>query len=76
MGVSNVTVTISVKVFRDDAGLPTCCKDFPAGDICQFCNWAGRNEIECALSGDVLGRRSGGNLEPSRSCPLWKEWPK
>ena len=73
MGASNGTVTISVKVFLDGDGLPTCCKDF---DICQFCKKAGRNEMECALTGDVLGRRRGVGLEPSRSCPLWKEWPK
>lgn len=67
------TKTITVEVFRDPDGKPTCSSDHKTGKCCglmltrkygsiDFCGWTGE-DIE----------REGGFTRPHSLCPIWKD---
>lgn len=69
------TKTITVEVFRDPDGKPTCSLVWGH----QSCQWVGSRAMGmkeiCLLTGIDLRRvpNGVGFLQPVHSCPLWKD---
>ncbi len=71
-------VLIPVIRYRDSQGNPTCAKNFPNGEICEFYRTSnfGTNE-SCGYCEVKLFRREFdgkpdmGSLIPTPDCPVW-----
>lgn len=65
--------TISVEIFVDQYGEPTCCADHIAGKTCRFLGtrYFGCVSV-CMLRGDItLTTKETGFLRPHDDCELW-----
>ena len=76
------TKTITVPVFRDPEGNPTCARNFKAGAVCQFyrtqrfgchetCVFA--KESHKGITTAMERRGETGSLIPLACCPLWSQ---
>lgn len=70
------TKTITVKVYRDKNGKPTCMSDLPAGRICQWLRVQKFGTIEiCIATDEKISRDNGGRgyTRPVLTCPIWSK---
>lgn len=71
------TVNLPVIRYRDSKGNPTCAKNFPKGEVCQFYRTArlGTEETCVFANGFEMERRDEGKgyLIPLDNCPIWKD---
>lgn len=76
---------VTIEVFRDDGGHPTCCK-YAASHQCKFLTMRGRYMVDaCGFTGLDLKRGWHGmgekdyamewdenhRLRPGKGCPIW-----
>ena len=67
--------TISVEIFTDPYGEPTCCADHIAGKTCRFLGTRYFGSLSvCMLGGYItLTTKDTGFLRPHDDCELWRE---
>ena len=69
---------ITIEVFRDKEGHPTCSKNLETGEFCRFLRTSHmgcREHCGYATRNDTLERRNAGEgtLIPHKDCPVWKD---
>jgi hypothetical protein len=68
--------TFKVQVYRTPSGKPTCCSDFPAGDVCEWLGFSNFGQVgQCALTQEKVNRPYHAPLSyliPDEKCPFWK----
>lgn len=82
-----VNISIPVKRYRTDAGVPTCARNFQSGEVCVFLDGSlflygtGGNclFIESTTNQGVARYKAlveagkSGFLEPHKDCPIWNK---